>query len=265
MTGILQLLLLVSATVASEPSCPACSKYDYEEKVLERIIRMEFAFEKVLKENKAVSKTVEQDLTRFKEENERLHATVDALKDQHERAERRLVSLMGEFERNQSSTLERTVSDSNTTLEQTIAAFNGKKDQIAIPLVYFHAHSPQTSSLSTGEVIVYKTVETNDGNGYSPTTGKFTAPVRGLYLFFMHTCTPSNNYAFLHIVKEGTVLIATSHYDKDYYTCSSSQAIVQLEAGETVWVQSSSGASNRILNEDHPYRWTSFSGVLLHN
>ncbi|XP_052762522.1 uncharacterized protein LOC128205127 [Mya arenaria] len=81
----------------------------------------------------------------------------------------------------------------------------------------------------------------------------------------MHTCTPSNNYAFLHIVKEGTVLIATSHYDKDYYTCSSSQAIVQLEAGETVWVQSSSGASNRILNEDHPYRWTSFSGVLLHN
>ncbi|WAR16177.1 hypothetical protein MAR_030771 [Mya arenaria] len=127
MTGLLQLLLLVSVTMATEPSCPACSKYDYEEKVLERMIRMEFAFEKVLKENKAVSKTVEQDLMLIKEENERLHATVDALKDQQEQAERRLDSLMEEVERNQSSTLEKIYYDSNSTLEQTIAAFNNIK------------------------------------------------------------------------------------------------------------------------------------------
>ncbi|XP_052761726.1 uncharacterized protein LOC128204350 [Mya arenaria] len=262
MTGLLQLLLLVSMTVASEPSCPACSKYDYEEKVLERMIRMEFAFEKVLKENKAVSKTVEQDLTRIKEENERLHATVDALKDQQEQAERKLVSLMEEVERNQSSTLEKIVSDSNTTLEQTIAAFNDIKDQIATQLVYFHARSPKTSSLSTGEVIVYKTVETNQGNGYSTTTGKFTAPVRGLYLFFMHTCTPTNKYTYLQILKEGSVLIASEHFDKDYSTCSSSQAFVQLDAGETVWVQCSTSSH---LYEGLPYRWTSFGGALIHN
>ncbi|XP_052761396.1 uncharacterized protein LOC128204093 [Mya arenaria] len=265
MTGILQLLLLVSVTMASEPSCPACSKYDYEEKVLERMIRMEFAFENVLKENKAVSKTVEEDLTRIKEENERLHATVDALKNQQEQAERRLVSLMEEVERNQSSTLEKIVSDSNTTLEQTIAAFNVIKDPIASPLVYFHVRSPQTSSLSTGEMIVYKTVETNHGSGYSSTTGKFTSPVRGLYLFFMHTCTAPNKYAFLTIVKEGSVLIASVHYDKDYYTCSSSQVFVQLDAEETVWVQCSNGGSNIQLYEQHPYRWSSFGGALIHN
>ncbi|XP_052762464.1 uncharacterized protein LOC128205086 [Mya arenaria] len=264
MTGILQLLLLVSATVASEPSCPACSKYDYEEKVLERMIRMEFAFEKVLKENKDVSKTVEQDLTRIKVENERLHATVDALKNQQEQAERRLVSLMEEVERNQSSTLVKIVSDSNTTLEKTIAAFNDIKDQIAIPLVYFHARSPQTSSLSTGEVIMYTTVETNQGSGYNSTTGKFTAQVRGLYIFFMHTCTHVSNHAFLQIVKEGSILIGTSLYDNSYYTCSSSQAFVQLDAGETVWVQCFNGGSSRRLYDDSKY-WTSFGGALIHN
>ncbi|XP_052761744.1 heavy metal-binding protein HIP-like [Mya arenaria] len=164
-------------TVASEPSCPACSKYDYEEKVLERMIRMEFAFEKVLKENKIESETVEQDLTRIKEENEH---------------------------------------------------------QIATPLVYFNAYSPQTSSLSTGEVIVYKTVDTNQGDGYSSTTGKFTAPARGLYLLVMHTCTKSNNYANLHMLKEGSVLIASVYFDKDASHCSSSQVFVQLDVGETV-------------------------------
>ncbi|XP_052765527.1 uncharacterized protein LOC128206867 isoform X1 [Mya arenaria] len=264
MTALLQLLLLVSVTMASEPSCPACSKYDYEEKVLERMIRMEFAFENVLKGNRAVSKTVEEDLTRIKEENERLHATVDVLKDQQEQAERRLVSLMEEIEINQSSTLEKIVSDSNTTLEQTIAAFNDIKDQIVTPMVYFHARSPQTSSLSTGEVIVYKTVETNQGNGYSATTGKFTAPARGLYLFFMHTCTPPSKYAYLQIVKESSVLIASEHYDKERYTCSTSPAFVQLDASESVWVQCSSGAAYVQLYEDS-HRWTSYGGALIHN
>ncbi|XP_052761731.1 uncharacterized protein LOC128204355 [Mya arenaria] len=252
-------------TVASEPSCPECSKYDYEEKVLERMIRIEFAFENVLKENKAVSKTVEEDLTRIKEENERLHATVDVLKDQQEQAERKLVSLMEDVEKNQSSTLEKIVSDSNTTLEQTIAAFNDIKDQIATPLVYFNAHVPQTTSLSTGEVIVNKTVETNQGSGYSSTTGKFTAPVRGLYMFFMQTCTTSNKHAYLQIVKEGSVLMASLQYDKDAYSCSSSQVFVQLDTGETVWVQCSSGDSSRQLYESHPHQWTSFGGALIHN
>ncbi|XP_052761790.1 uncharacterized protein LOC128204414 [Mya arenaria] len=264
MTGLLQLLLLVSMSVASEPSCPACSKYDYEEKVLERMVRMEFAFEKVLKENKDVSKTVEQDLTRIKEENERLHATIDALKDQQEQAERRLVSLMEEVERNQSSTLEKIVSDSNTTLEQTITAFNDLKDQIATPLVYFHARSPQRTALSTGEVIVYKTIDTNQGNGYSSTSGKFTAPVRGLFLLLMHTCITLQNFDFLQIVKEGSVLTGTSNYDQNYHTCSSSQVIVQLDGGETIWVQCSNGGSDRQLY-DHAHYWNSFGGVLIHN
>ncbi|XP_052765511.1 caprin-2-like [Mya arenaria] len=225
MTGLLQLFLLVSTTLASEPSCPACSKYDYEQNLLERMIRMEF--------------TVEQDLTRLKNENKRLSEVVDTLMDQQKHAERRLVSRIEDVERNQTN-------------------------QIVTPLVYFHARSPQTTPLTTGEVIVYKTVETNQGNGYRSTSGKFTAPTRGLYLFLMHTCSPPNNYAVLQIVKEGSILVASVQRDNNNYECSSSQVFVQLDAGENVWVQCSSGGSTRQLVDDS-IRWTSFGGALIHN
>ncbi|XP_052763211.1 uncharacterized protein LOC128205524 isoform X1 [Mya arenaria] len=263
---------MVSATLASEPPSPACSKYDFEEKVLEKMIRMEFAFEKVLNENKVVSEKMQiafgkfsevmkRDFNTIKEENERLHVIVDEMKNQQEQAERKLVSLMEEIERNQTSTLEEVMTDSNNTLEQISASFNNIKDQIATPLVYFHARSPQTFTLSTGEVIVYKTVETNQGNGYSATTGKFAAPVRGLYLFHIHTCSTTNKYAYPQMVKEGSVLIASYQHGNGNYDCASSQTFVQLNAGETVWVKCSGGTT--LFENIH--RWTSFGGALIHN
>ncbi|XP_052787000.1 uncharacterized protein LOC128222163 [Mya arenaria] len=258
MTGIFQLFLLVSATVASEPSCPACSKYDYEEKLLERMIRVQFAYEKL-------DEKMEQNLNKIEQEKARLHKIVDDLKDQQEQAGRRLASLMQEVERNQSSTLDMVVANSNNTLEQIRAAFNNIKEPVLIPAVFFHARSPQTSSVTTGEIIVYKTGETNQGNGYSAITGKFTAPVQGLYMFFMHTCTNTKKNAYLQIVKDGINLIANDQYDANGITCSSSQVFVNLDIGENVWVQCSVGASTVQLYHDERYRWTSFGGALIHN
>ncbi|XP_052764805.1 uncharacterized protein LOC128206425 [Mya arenaria] len=307
MTGFLQLLLFVSTTLASESSCPVCSKYDYEENLLERMIRMEFDFRKVLTENKVVSETVEHDLTKIKKENKRLYGEVDALKAEHEQAERRLVLLMEDVVRNQNITLEqaerrlvslmedvstnsnntleritaafdniteqaerRLVSlmedvstNSNNTLELISAAFDNITDQIATRSVYFHAHSPQTSTLSTGEVIVYERVKTNQGNGYNATTGTFTAPAQGLYLFIMQKCSPPNKYSYLQIMKEGSGLLTSAHYDEDNHSCSSSQAFVQLDFGETVWIQCSRGGPNAQLYEDSNH-WNSFGGALFH-
>ncbi|WAR16162.1 hypothetical protein MAR_030756 [Mya arenaria] len=106
-----------STTLASEPSFPACSKYDYDEKVLEKMVRMEFSFEILVEK-------VEQNWKNIKDEKERLHAVNDVMKDQQEQAERRLVSLMEEVKKNQSRTLEKVVIDSNNRLEQMNAAFN---------------------------------------------------------------------------------------------------------------------------------------------
>ncbi|KAH3859892.1 hypothetical protein DPMN_102713 [Dreissena polymorpha] len=47
---LFNLLHVIVATSAREPSSPICSKYDYEERLLERVIRNELALETTLKE-----------------------------------------------------------------------------------------------------------------------------------------------------------------------------------------------------------------------
>lgn len=57
---------------------------------------------------------------------------------------------------------------------------------IAGTTVAFHAKLKNPiSSLSPNQIIKYDDVITNIGEGYDRTTGKFTAPMDGVYSFFL--------------------------------------------------------------------------------
>lgn len=50
--------------------------------------------------------------------------------------------------------------------------------------IVFHALlSKRLKNVPKDTIIKFENVEVNEGNGYNPTTGKFTAPVDGLYSF----------------------------------------------------------------------------------
>ncbi|WAR16242.1 hypothetical protein MAR_030836 [Mya arenaria] len=253
MTGLLQLLLLVSTALGSEPSRPACSKYDYEENVLERMIRMEF--------------TVEQHLARLKNDNKRLSAVVDALMDQQELAERRLASLMEEVERNRITTLEMVVANSNNTLEQISAAVDNLKESTPTchpETIAFYAYLGGNVNLNEHAVIMFNVEETDTRNSYNIHNGTFTAPVSGVYVLSITIYSGTNSYVGAEIIVNNDIkgeAFADAQEIGDTHSASAT-IVVQMTAGQYAYVRR--GQSSLSVMWSHASRGrSSFSGWLL--
>ncbi|KAK7478798.1 hypothetical protein BaRGS_00030009 [Batillaria attramentaria] len=111
--------------------------------------------------------------------------------------------------------------------------------------------------------IKYDKVLENHGNGYSDTTGKFTAPYAGIYWFYTHFMATEQGGVELAIFSSslggwGRACMASSEdHDIDSNDMSSCSAILRLRQGEEVYVS---------LNHGAPYIWSAyayFDGVLV--
>ncbi|XP_055022662.1 complement C1q and tumor necrosis factor-related protein 9-like, partial [Boleophthalmus pectinirostris] len=79
-------------------------------------------------------------------------------------------------------------------------------------------------------------VVTNEGNGYSPETGHFVCPLKGLYFFTVHMSVAGR--AHCEIYKNGesvTTLYDTSH-PHDCPQVATISTVVELKEKDTVWV-----------------------------
>ena len=83
--------------------------------------------------------------------------------------------------------------------------------------------------------VVFRTITTNQGNGYNNTTGRFTAPLKGVYVFdIFYTIPASADLYFAIQVNGNTVCAAYAVENWDVGVCS---AVVQLELGDVVNVK----------------------------
>lgn len=108
-------------------------------------------------------------------------------------------------------------------------------------------------------IIKFKDVALNEGNGYNPNTGKFTAPMDGVYSFSWtyHTKSGSTNYLFGFVngklrAMSGTV--ATSWQN------TSGHLVAKLKKGDQFWVENSLFTASLIY-----YRYTYVSGYKIGN
>ena len=126
---------------------------------------------------------------------------------------------------------------------------------------YDLSHAPNPSS---GAILIFAKTQINENNVYNTATGKFTAPVDGVYVFHttLHMHIPKK-YLWIefnaggHAVGGRFTVIDYRHEDS-----SSGSAIAKLEKGEEVFIKVTS-ATGGITFKDDAHRRSSFSGYLL--
>ncbi|KAH3812936.1 hypothetical protein DPMN_141379 [Dreissena polymorpha] len=76
---VLYVLNLAVTSLAAEPACPVCSRYNYEEMLLERVIRNELALENTLKDIKETNTKVVDALRKLQDENDKVNIAIEAM------------------------------------------------------------------------------------------------------------------------------------------------------------------------------------------
>ena len=116
---------------------------------------------------------------------------------------------------------------------------------------------------STGEKIVFPYLISNVGNGYDVSTGIFTAPFDGVYLFtcFLasHTDEIKADLVVNGLPKVGISAIATSG-SSGHFGAAGNALPIALVTGDRVWIQHVSGS---VIWSHSGAPYTTFSGHLI--
>ncbi|XP_060591450.1 uncharacterized protein LOC132746352 isoform X2 [Ruditapes philippinarum] len=196
LTPILIVVCLISVTSGHpherrQNNEPICSKFDYEEKLLEKMIRMEMKMERIIEEVKEVK---EKDVM----------SVATNLSQRVGKIENDVIQFQ--------SVINRTMIEFADSLSQEKNKLSDLADKSLIPIVRFNARLSSTKSVNTGNKVVFDTVITNQGVGYDKSTGIFTAPYTGLYFFSAHVCNKANAGAYYAIVHESKQLTSNKQH-----------------------------------------------------
>nr|XP_034331620.1 uncharacterized protein LOC105330774 isoform X1 [Crassostrea gigas] len=128
--------------------------------------------------------------------------------------------------------------------------------------VAFTAGTSGAGNIGTGSIIAFPVVINNEGGGYNPGTGVFTAPRSGQYVFFVSAQGYGSNTLYVSIIHNGGAKVMTMSdggRGKDFYDSGTNLAALNLQQGDTVWAKCQSGSS--YYSEGIPI--TTFSGFLI--
>ncbi|XP_052766112.1 complement C1q subcomponent subunit A-like [Mya arenaria] len=113
-----------------------------------------------------------------------------------------------------------------------------------------------------GQKIVFNKVLLNNQRVYSSNTGAFRAPDDGLYMFTYFIAQGTTGQSWVQLMKNGQVLNAAVADSQSQFhdTQGGNVAIVQLQAGDEVWVEEFHQSNARVYG-GAPF--STFSGVIL--
>ena len=136
-------------------------------------------------------------------------------------------------------------------------------------LLIFQTRPAFQATLTSGNIgpnyalgaIKFNDVSLNIGGAYNPSTGKFTAPVEGLYLFSVSYLQLNGYQSFVRLMKDNTVYsdLYASHKFHDQL---SKTVLATLKKGQTFWARLEGNSVYAIYGRS---RYTTFAGYLISN
>ena len=109
------------------------------------------------------------------------------------------------------------------------------------------------------DAIKFNDVSINVGNGYNPGTGKFTAPVDGIYLISLSYVQQNRYSSHVQLIKDGA-MYSDVHANHKNYDQLSKTVLIQLKKGQNIWVRLVKGSGYAVHGRN---RHTTFSGYLI--
>uniref|UniRef100_A0A8C4DUC8 C1q domain-containing protein n=1 Tax=Dicentrarchus labrax TaxID=13489 RepID=A0A8C4DUC8_DICLA len=149
--------------------------------------------------------------------------------------------------------------------ERKLSALNSMvTERTGQPQVAFSAALPIDGTIGPANVLyplVYRHVLSNIGGHYSPGTGYFTAPVRGIYYFtFTSFCWEGRTASCGgSLYRNENQIVSWYNVNQNHPSSGSNSAILQLQVGDYVNVRL---WHNRVIS-DNVNKYSTFSGFLL--
>ncbi|XP_053374256.1 complement C1q tumor necrosis factor-related protein 6-like [Mercenaria mercenaria] len=229
MKMLMEIVVSVALCVFVSASEPECSRFHYEEKTLEKIIKTEIYVDKI----KSETETMQQ----------RMSDKLDGIQEDWEKTKNELNDAKA---------------DSRKAVEEI------KESISTIQAVGFLAHDITKTAISDGDTLVFKTTHFDVGSSYNNETGIFVAPVAGIYMFTLQLCIASSRYVHFEIdTKKGPILKGCFIDDGSSYNgCQTATTVAELGIKEPVWIKKASSSSNIVFRGDSDI-WNSLSGALI--
>ncbi|XP_028277034.1 complement C1q-like protein 2 isoform X1 [Parambassis ranga] len=147
-----------------------------------------------------------------------------------------------EKQKTETDQLKQQLQEQVTNLEKQKTETDQLKQQLQAKQVAFSASLITEGSLTVGPfntytTVIFKHVVTNIGNAYSPHTGIFTAPVRGLYHFEWHLCGSGPDPTGAVLVRNSEHIFNAYEQQTSQHTTTSNGATLQLNPGDQVFVR----------------------------
>ncbi|XP_060582042.1 uncharacterized protein LOC132738551 isoform X3 [Ruditapes philippinarum] len=256
METYLIILLTVITACSSEPHC---SKFHYEEKLLEKMVRTEILVENMKKHLDDIEARVTGALAKLKEDTTTWKGEIEEMQ---ENSKTNLVTLQ-ETSKASLITLQE---KAKNELDKNMQALQDLKDKVVSPNIAFHAKNVKNDKPVTGTTIVFTDILLNLGESYNTNTGVFTVPLGGIYLFTVQLCIDQSKYIDTGLVVDNVYMDVARHRDNYYSVCCYKlTTTISVQSGNRVWVKViNEPNSGSILYHSDTNYWTSFSGVLIH-